>query len=183
MILVCAVFGGASTGVVTSQFPPAPDAPFLLNAWRFQALFIIFLMLAPFIYIYENHYLKLEKYRMHLEYLKQKGIKLNKRKDVESQLEEENMVKLVDRQKHNHNHNHHKKLSYEEKYPERNSTTTGRPSLESQNSILTAYSLFDIENTIGFHTYWKNLLSLTILSSILQIMWQYAKVWGSLGTI
>lgn len=107
---------------------------------------------------------------MHLEYLKQKGIKLNKRKDVESQLEEENVAKLVEKQKlkNHHHHGHHdKKMSYEEKYPDRHSTTTARLSYESQNSILTAYSLFDIENTIGFHTYWKNLLALTILASIL----------------
>ena len=56
-------------------------------------------MMAPFIYIYEVHYLKVEKYRLHLEYLKTKGIKLNKNKDLESQLEEENVKKLIEKQK------------------------------------------------------------------------------------
>ena len=68
--------GGSSLGVVSNEIPA--QGTFLKNAWRFQALLVVFAFLCPFIYLYENQYVKYKRYMNYLEIIKSKGLKLNK---------------------------------------------------------------------------------------------------------
>ena len=51
-------------------------------------MILIFILLAPFIYLYENHYMRVEKYRLHLKFLRERGVKL---KNVEKRLHDDNI--------------------------------------------------------------------------------------------
>ena len=71
VIFVISILGGASLGVIANVVMPkgarSPHLPnknttFLINAWRFQALFVIFATLSPVIYLYEVYIKKYEKY-------------------------------------------------------------------------------------------------------------------------
>ena len=91
-ILTLSILGGASLGVLSNIVMPSsphghsPDKGciFLINAWRFQALFIIFIMLAPIMYLYEQYIKKYERYAAQLRFLRERGIRLDPTKDLES---------------------------------------------------------------------------------------------------
>ena len=78
---------------------PNKNSTFLINAWRFQALFVIFATLSPVIYLYEVYIRKYEKYSEQLSLLKERGIRLDPSKDLESQLAPQNIQILTQKKK------------------------------------------------------------------------------------
>lgn len=104
VVLAVSILGGASLGVLSNVVAPKmahashqanKQTTFLINAWRFQALFVIFVTLSPVIYLYEVYIKKYEKYAEQLRFLKQRGIRLDPTKDLESQLAPENIQILT----------------------------------------------------------------------------------------
>lgn len=81
LVLALSVLGGSSIGVISNVLQPA--GPFLLNAWRFQALIFVTIFMIPFFYMYDRCYLKYERYRAFVRQLveKQKERRLLKKKD------------------------------------------------------------------------------------------------------
>ena len=56
-------------------------------------------------------------------------------------------------------------------------------SQKSIRSVDTAFSLFDVETNLRPMTFWLNVVFLTLLTALLQVFWQSARVWGSLRTV
>ena len=94
------ILGGSSLGVLSnivvpksarSPHPANKQTTFLINAWRFQALFVLFITLSPIIYLYEMYIRKYEQYGEQLRVLRKRGIRLDPTKDLEGQLAPENL--------------------------------------------------------------------------------------------
>ena len=68
-ILLClSVLGGSSVGVLSNIV--TAEGPFLKNAWRFQSLMLVAVFLVPFYYLYDQYYLKYERYRAWIREMK-----------------------------------------------------------------------------------------------------------------
>lgn len=87
VILLLSIFGGSSLGVLSNIVMPRGSSKyhkdlhhtgnginksctFLINAWRFQALFVIFLVLAPAICLYERYIKQYDEYGARLKMLR-----------------------------------------------------------------------------------------------------------------
>ena len=67
IILVGTVLGSSMLGIVSNYV--TAEGPYLKNAWRFQALALILVFMAPFWYLYDKHFLRIERYRSYLKHL------------------------------------------------------------------------------------------------------------------
>mmetsp|Transcript_9622 Transcript_9622/g.16163 ORF Transcript_9622/g.16163 Transcript_9622/m.16163 type:complete len:102 (+) Transcript_9622:143-448(+) len=79
VLLLLSVLGGASLGVISNRV--SAQGPFLKNAWRFQSLLFVFVLMIPFYVLYDRHYLRYERYRAYLRELQARGIYLDGKKE------------------------------------------------------------------------------------------------------
>lgn len=87
-ILLClSVLGGSSVGVLSNVV--TAEGPFLKNAWRFQSLMLVAVFLVPFYYLYDQYYLRYERYRAWIREMKAQGIKFKEIKKNAKHLKDE----------------------------------------------------------------------------------------------
>ena len=61
ILLSLSVLGGSSLGVLSNSI--TSEGPFLNNAWRYQSLMLIAVFFILFYALYDQYYLRYERYR------------------------------------------------------------------------------------------------------------------------